>query len=419
MFYTDGMVSERSNEASFATQPLVVSLSKYIAYPGIAHAGGQYLNAQLAAVRKLARVRLFAPDAPLNREAVEQQAEVFGDLLPSSGPKLRGLWFRLMQAESVLAGSSTYWPVRRVFRGERAPWAQLAAADVIELQWSEMIALAPLIRVRLPEARLIGVAHDVITQRWQREAEQSKSALRRSLARFAARRAAKREKRSFDALDALLVFSEKDAALVRELGSAVETVVVHPGLGPKVFSRAASSEPPTVLFVGALNRPENDDAALWLLRDIWPHVLEQAPDLQLVIAGAHPSPALRAAAANVASVQVTGFVDNLTPLYEQATVCVVPLRFGAGVKFKTIDAMLFEVPVVSTSVGAEGIDRVELFAGVVDDAVAFAQAVCDVASETQTPLRYREQAKQARAWAEQTYGQAQFEQTIASMYGAR
>lgn len=408
------MVSERSNERSFTTQPLVVSLSKYIPYPGIAHAGGQYLNAHVTALNKLARVRLHAPDAPLNHQAVEQHAQAFGELLPTSWPRLHGFCFRLMQAESVFAGSSTYWPVRRLFRGKRAPWAELTQADVIELQWSEMIALAPLIRARLPKTRLIGVAHDVITQRWQREVEQSTSVFRRVLARVAVGRAMIRERRTFDALDTLLVFSEKDAELVRELGSSVDTVVVHPGLGPKDFSRAASTNPATVLFVGALNRPENDDAALWMLREIWPGVTEEVPDLRLVIAGAHPSQQVQAAAAGFNNVQVTGFVDDLTPLYERATVSVVPLRFGAGVKFKTIDAMLFEVPVVSTSVGAEGIDGAELFMSVVDNADGFVKAVVGaVASD------FRARAAEARKWAEQTYGQAQFEQTIASVYRGR
>lgn len=390
----------------------MASLTKYIPYPAVTHAGGEYLLAHYRALTDIAEVRAFAPNTPENRQALPKATgEPPVEVLP--GPRLRGLRFRAQQLESVWAGSSIYGPVRRLFTSDRAPWRELAQADLIELQWSEMIALAPSIRGRLPGATIVGVAHDVITQRWERQAAGGGSPLRRLLARVAGHRARRREARSFAALDVLIVFSEKDAVLARELAPSVQIDVVHPGLGPEQpLAREVNQAAPMVLFTGAMNRPENSGAVTWLLDSIWPFVAEQVPEAHLVIAGARPPAALAAQVATAPRTRLTGFVDSLEPFYASASVFVVPLRTGAGVKFKTLDALLRGAPIVTTTVGAEGIDGPNLFAAVTDDAAAFAAAVV---RELRTPDGARAEA--ARAWADGVYGVTAFRQRIRELYG--
>src|SRR5690606_30536367 len=90
---------------------------------------------------------------------------------------------------------------------------------------------------------------------------------------------------------------------------------------------------------------------------------------------------------------------------------VAPLRSGAGVKFKTVDAMLRGVPIVTTGVGAEGIDAPELFGAVTDDADAFAEAVIASLQEPDSALTTR-----AQQWAESVYGVAAFEKRVRGLY---
>jgi glycosyltransferase involved in cell wall biosynthesis len=313
----------------------------------------------------------------------------------------------------VWAGSSIYRPVRRLFRGDRAPWSKLESADAIEFQWSEMIALAPLVRRYLPGKKLIGVAHDVITQRWERQAAANGSAIRRPLERLAAARSRRREAASFSALDLLVVLSEKDAALARELAPATRVEVVHPGLGPTdPLPRAPRPDEPEVLFTGALNRPENWSAILWFIDEMWDRVLREVPSARLIIAGANPPEALKSRVARTARAELTGFVESLEPWYARASVFAVPLRQGAGVKFKTIDAMLRGVPIVTTAVGAEGIDASELFAEVTDDAGRFAAAVVRQLRDPELEL-----AERAQRWADGVYGVEAFERRIEELYG--
>ncbi len=389
----------------------MLSLTKYIPYPSVTHAGGQYVLAHDRALAGWAVVENLAPDIPLNREALP----FVGDGPAASlleGAHLEGPALSVARLESVWSGSSIYRPVRRLFEGDRAPWAKLAAADVIELQWSEMIALAPLIKRRLPGKPIIGIAHDIITQRLDRQARAQGSALRRALLRLAAARSRKREAESFRAVDLLIVFSEKDAVLARSLAPDVRVEVVHPGLGPTdPLPRAPHPEAPIVLFTGAMNRPENSDAAGWFIDEVWPRVADSVPNARLVIAGAKPPGALAARVAQARRAELTGFVESLEPWYAQASVFVAPLRSGAGVKFKTIDAMLRGVPIVTTGVGAEGIDAPELFAAQTDDAAEFADAVI---AELRSPDRVR--TDEAQRWAESVYGVVAFEHRVRALY---
>lgn len=388
----------------------MLSLTKYIPYPSVTHAGGQYLLAHDRALEGFVRLEQLAPDIPLNRAALPLVGD--GPLASLIGPRLDGVALTLARIESVWAGSSVYWPLRRLFRGDRAPWHRLEAADAVELQWSEMIALAPLIRRRLPGTPLIGIAHDIITQRLDRQAAARGSALCRALLRVAAARSRRRESRSFAALDVLIVFSEKDAELARELAPGVRVEVVHPGLGPsEPLPRAPHLDQPIVLFTGAMNRPENWQGASWFIEEIWERVLDAVPNARLVIAGANPPEALASKVASAPRAELTGFVDSLEPWYARAGVFAAPLRAGAGVKFKTIDAMLRGVPIVTTSVGAEGIDAPELFAAVTDDAGEFAAAVVEQLRDPDLALSER-----AQQWADGVYGTAAFEARIREVY---
>lgn len=403
------MAAEQSSLSR--SRSTVISLTKYIPYPEISHAGGQYLLAHDRALSPVFEVRHLAPNTPLNRDALEHQGVVAhnNQLI---GPRLQGLWFKWLQFESVWAGGAVYWPIRRLFRTGRAPWSELAEAQIIEFQWSEMIALAPLVRRRLPGALLVGVAHDVISQWFDRESTSARSRVRRWLLQMIATRTRARESASFRALDVLVVFSSKDAELARELAPELRVEVVHPAVGSgEAPTRVAPPQSATVLFVGAMNRPENEDAVTWFMIHVWPHVLAAVPSARFVIAGAHPTPRLTKLVAESAQVELTGFVHSFDQVYADASVSVVPLRSGAGVKFKTVEAMMQGVPVVTTTVGAEGIDAQQLLTAIEDGPDAFAAAVVTQLRTPNTKL-----AQQAQEWAQGVYGVKAFSERVTGLY---
>jgi glycosyltransferase involved in cell wall biosynthesis len=125
------------------------------------------------------------------------------------------------------------------------------------------------------------------------------------------------------------------------------------------------------------------DALAWFVSDVLPPLLEARPEIRLRVTGANPPPAARALAGP--AVNFVGFTPDLRTLYESARVVVVPMRFGAGVKVKCIEALQYGVPVVSTSVGAEGLGVHDSRAvAVTDDAGEFAAAVLALYARPET-----------------------------------
>jgi GT2 family glycosyltransferase len=108
-----------------------------------------------------------------------------------------------------------------------------------------------------------------------------------------------------------------------------------------------------LLFVGSTH-PPNADAVSYFAKEIMPHLNKKLPALKLYVVGSDPSK--KVTKLNSDSIIVTGFVKDLLPYFERCRVYVVPLRYGAGVKGKIIEAMSYGLPVVTTSIGAEGLN---------------------------------------------------------------
>lgn len=115
----------------------------------------------------------------------------------------------------------------------------------------------------------------------------------------------------------------------------------------------------TIVFTGAMDYRPNTDAALLLTREIFPRVRCAMKDARLLIVGRDPPPALRDAGRE-AGVTVTGFVDDVRPYLERASVFAAPLRYASGIQNKILEAMAMEIPVVSSPAAAEGLFTEEL-----------------------------------------------------------
>lgn len=127
-----------------------------------------------------------------------------------------------------------------------------------------------------------------------------------------------------------------------------------------------------VLFVGGFTHAPNEDGVLWFAQEVWPRIRAQTPGLRLVLVGADPSS--RVLALRCEDIHVPGRVPEpaLLEFYKGARYAVAPLRFGAGVKGKTVEAMRHGVPCVTTSVGAQGLEDADALL-VADGAEEFAR----------------------------------------------
>lgn len=134
----------------------------------------------------------------------------------------------------------------------------------------------------------------------------------------------------------------------------------------------------SLIFVGGFNHQPNEDAVHWFMADIYPELLRLRPGLRLFIVGSHPTKAVQALASDL--VTVTGYVSDeaLAGYYQQARVAVVPLRYGAGIKGKIVESMYFGLPVVTTTIGAEGLPNVDSCIAVTDDPSVYVQRVWEL-----------------------------------------
>jgi glycosyltransferase involved in cell wall biosynthesis len=242
--------------------------------------------------------------------------------------------------------------------------------DVIWLSFFDVAeTYLPLLRRWAPGARLVV---DTVDVHWVREARAAETAGDPALA-DAAIRTRDREAAAYGAADGLIAVSADDAAHLRALapGVPVEVIsIVHApepdGPGPEARDGA--------LFVGNFRHGPNVDAALFLVGDVWPRVRAVLPGARLTLAGGAPPPEVRALAGD--GVEVTGWVPAMAPLLDAARVSVAPLRFGAGVKGKIGEALAHGLPVVTTTIGGEGMDLVDgEHALVADDPQGLADAI--------------------------------------------
>jgi glycosyltransferase involved in cell wall biosynthesis len=139
-----------------------------------------------------------------------------------------------------------------------------------------------------------------------------------------------------------------------------------------------------VTFLGGLHWPPNAAGAVWFAREVWPRVTAQAPDARLTIIGKQPPRELNDTPAPRHTLDITGYVADLTPYLQETAVFIVPLHAGGGMRVKILDAWAWGLPVVSTTIGAEGL-RYEPGVNLLlaDDPESFARAVLRLLDDIQ------------------------------------
>ncbi|MGI4951005.1 MAG: glycosyltransferase family 4 protein, partial [Janthinobacterium lividum] len=193
------------------------------------------------------------------------------------------------------------------------------------------------------------------------------------------RRLKRIEERIFSGVDQVMTPSSEEARIIAETVPAEKVHVIPPYIVPPADTdpppRAAEQD--AVIFVGGFGHPPNVDAAVWLAQEIMPLVWAIRPAIRLLLVGSTPPPQVQALSGP--RVDVTGFVPDIAPLYARSRMSVSPLRYGAGVKGKIVASLQAGVPVVTTTVGNEGLDLVPgVEALVADAAPALAAAITDL-----------------------------------------
>ncbi|HNS17399.1 MAG TPA: glycosyltransferase [Bacteroidales bacterium] len=185
------------------------------------------------------------------------------------------------------------------------------------------------------------------------------------------------EKKLFESCDVIYYPSQSEIDILRSEFHITRPVrAIVPYIYDAFPQRQADwSKKKGILFLGGFHHPPNVDAVNWFLNDIWPEVAAQLPGIQFYIAGSDPPEAILERQSE--TIRVVGLVsdEELEILYETCRLVVAPLRYGAGLKGKIVEAMYYGMPVVTTTIGAEGLDGARSILQVADEAEAFARKI--------------------------------------------
>ncbi len=296
------------------------------------------------------------------------RAQRLADLVVGHADMARRLWSEpFLEAFEALLASRTF--------------------DVIHFEGLEMAAYLrpvwPLILEEAADTLIVYDAHNAEHALQQRIAQQdARSPLRWPAAFYSAIQARRLER--FESLiclavDHVLACSKTDAVHLAQLQQPTPITVIPNAISVEDYEQPPAEEVdiprPSLVFTGKMDFRPNVDAALWFASQILPRVREAVPDAHFTIVGQRPHPRLDALRGNP-SVTLTGRVPEIQPYIAAADVYVAPLRMGSGTRLKLLEAMAMGRAVVSTRLGAEGLDAVNgrhlLLADMPDD---FARAV--------------------------------------------
>ena len=364
-------------------------------------------------------------------------------LAPPAGPDGDDALDRL-GVEVVAAGTSIVRPVERrqarisralrLLAGYPPPGALAARADTMRPTLARLLAERAFdaVQVEVPEfveaastsdAPVVLDAHNIWWELTARRQTIDPWAMRRAVRAIGLRPQRMREERAWRRADLCLTTSEREGAIVRAAG-ARRVAVVPNGVDPDAHQpmdglgaggdpgRGGNADAPTLVFVGLLGYEPNADAVTHLIRDILPLIHEDRPGVHVQVVGDGASAELLRLARP--GVVFTGRVPDVRPYVTAADAVVVPLRSGSGTRFKILEALALGRPVVTTTMGGEGLDLIDgQHALIADGPSAFARAVGRVLSDDRLA---RELGTNGRALVKQSYGWPEIGARLAEAY---
>jgi glycosyltransferase involved in cell wall biosynthesis len=188
----------------------------------------------------------------------------------------------------------------------------------------------------------------------KRYAENQRSPIARTLLRREADKLEAYERDACERFDRVVWVTEEDRRAVSSPSSSRHDSVIPIATDPTLQTRLKRSQPFRVTFLGGLHWPPNLDGVSWFLEHVWPKVAVALPSAVMTLIGRQGRGRLPLPA-RARRVEVTGYVSDPHRYLSETAVFVVPLRAGAGMRVKILDAWCWGLPVVSTTIGAEGL----------------------------------------------------------------
>jgi GT2 family glycosyltransferase/glycosyltransferase involved in cell wall biosynthesis len=364
----------------------VLFLSPYPIHPPV-HGGAVFMAQTLEHLTCRARVHLLCLlDREDERESHQPLAErcASAEFLVRLRPDDSGASLLLPHSARVYSSRDLAWRLHRTIFTQKI--------DVVQIDYTQMAVY----RMDFRRVAQVLFEHDVYFQSVARQWRGMRSPVRLAKAGFEYLRALRFELQAIERFDAVQVCTKENRRFLEPFTGPRTHLYegLRAGIDVRRYPYAADGrEPDTLLFVGNFQHLPNQEALIFFWQRVWPRIRERRPQARLFIVGAQGGPGFEQIYSADGSCFLGRVADIREPL-ERYALFVCPVLSGSGVRVKLLEAFASGIPVVSTRVGAEGL---EPFVALADDPEAFATAAVELLGD---PARARAMAERARAEVE-------------------
>jgi glycosyltransferase involved in cell wall biosynthesis len=299
-------------------------------------------------------IHYVAFENDLSGEGVRRSSEYCTRLypIPHTAPKRTSPAF----AAQLALGAFSRLPVA-VFRYRSAAMTRLLTALMSTQNFDSVVCDFITPAINFPQLSSVVVfQHNVETMIWRRHAENARNAAEKLYLNLQAKRMFDYERDVCQTARHVIAVSREDAAQMQDMFGVPHVSSIPTGVDVETFTPAQPSARSGLVFVGSMDWLPNIDGMRWFCAEVLPLIRRQRPDCSLAIVGREPSREMQALAERDPLIQVTGTVPDVRPYLWKSAVSIVPLRIGGGTRMKIYEAMAARAAVVSTTVGAEGLD---------------------------------------------------------------
>lgn len=292
------------------------------------------------------------------------------------------LRIRPLEALKNLFSDNSYHVERFISEDFRNKLIEILKKDRYDVVQLEMIYMAPYIETirAYSDAKIVLRAHNVEHLIWDRIAKKTKFLPKKWYLNHLVRTLKNYELNAINEVDGIAAITYRDAAFFRG-ETSVPVVDIPYGVEPEEFIPSYNiKDKPTLYHIGSMNWMPNEEGIRWFIKNVWDKLSAREPDLQLNLAGRHtPKWLMNLKKRNI---NVLGEVPDAKEFIKDNDIAIVPLLSGSGIRIKIIEAMAMGKTVITTMVGAEGIQYLEYVNIIIaDNPTKIVETICKITKE--------------------------------------
>ena len=334
----------------------ILWISACVPYDKVPHAGGKIHNYYLKYLKSHSdyKIKLLSFYWDSEKEMIDlDKYGIDYDLIE------RRIWHLpdiLINTESVLnpwnryAGINQNYTIIQIKKRIAEYVKQGLSPDVVILQWTEMIVLIDIIKEFYPDSIYIGIEEEVKFLGYERKATSSRG-FNRVFSQIRYSRLKAIELSACSKCDRVILNNFKDLELLVECGVKRDLLTEWQPYFDSFIDEQYIGDKKQVVFYGAMWRIENIEAAIFLIKEVLPLIKDK--NVEILIIGSSPPEELKKLESD--RVHILGFVDSIKKYLKEGACFAAPLRKGAGIKIKILEAMSAGIPILTTGIGIEGI----------------------------------------------------------------